>query len=330
MAGSRARWLGLGLGVYVVVGAATLWLHIMETRQIARQFILTYAAEYAQQQRAAVLARVDRELVLAQKMADSPLLLDWIRAETDPGRRQRALDELESYRRLFTDHSWFVAFEPRRHYYYNDEKNQFRGHELRHTLNSDDLSNHWYFDGMANLDQYGLHVDHSEKLDVTKLWLNVVVRDGEKKVGMAGSGLDVTSFLKSVVKSPRPGVTTILVDRHGAIQGHPDEALMGASANQYDENNRTTIFNLISAADRPAMQKLLAAEGEEAQSFKVQIEGRTLLGASVPLPSLDWDMLVLVDPRQMGQRVSWLPLLGVWLAGFILLGFSVSRARGGE
>lgn len=324
-----ARSRALVVAIYLVVGAATLWLHLRETRQVVRKFILTYAAEYAQQQRAAVLGRVDRELVLAQKMADSPLLLEWIRAEDDPGRRKRALDELESYRRLFSDHSWFVAFEPRRHYYYNDEKNQFRGHELRHTLNSDDLSNHWYFNGMANIDQYGLHVDHSEKLDVTKLWLNVVVRDGEKKVGMAGSGLDVTSFLKSVVKSPRPGVTTILVDRHGAIQGHPDEALMGASANRYDENNRTTIFNLISAADRPTMQKLLAAEGDDTQSFEVQIDGRTLLGASVPLPSLDWDMLVLVDPRQMGQRVSWLPLLGVWSAGLILLLLSGVRAKGG-
>lgn len=319
------------VAIYVVVTAGSLAAFYSATRSLAVEVAATYAQQFAEQQRSVIKARIDRELVLAQKLADSPLIVDWSRAENDPRRRQLALTELESYRRLFTDHSWFVALEPDRHYYYNDAQDQFRGKELRHTLRADDLSNHWYFATLANVTDYGLHVDHSEKLGVTKLWFNVVLFDGQKKVGVAGGGLDLTDFLKSVVKPPRPGVMTILVDRYGSIQGHQDESLMGATANQYDEGSRSTIFDLVAPSDRPALQKLLDRQADTGvESFELRYQGQPMAGAAVSLPRLEWTVLVLADPARLTPPSLFLPLLGVLLGSqlaLLLLGYFAKSAK---
>lgn len=327
MTGLRVRVVGVVIGVYVVVGAV---LGYMLTRPAVDPLVASYVKELAQQQRDAIFHRVERELVLGRKLADSPVLLDWIRHEQDPLRKQRALQELESYRRLFTDHSWFVAFEPHRNYYYNDAKNQFRGQELRHTLSPDDLSNHWYFATLANVTEYALHVDNSEKLGVTKLWFNVVVRDGSKKVGVAGSGMDLTGFLKSIVRPVRAGVTTIVVDRHGTIQGHPDESLMWVSADRLDESRLTPLFSLLAPADRPVVQGVLdrlQAGQPTVESFAVSYQGQPMLGAAAALPDLEWDVLVLAAPEQLAPSPPVGPVLGVWVAGLLvtvlLLGWSL-------
>jgi len=310
----------------VIAGALAYFLDQAQTA--SRQLVATYAAELAQQQRDAIYHRIERELVLGRKLADSPVLLDWIRHEDEPVRKQRALRELESYRRLFTDHSWFVAFEPRRNYYFNDAQDQYRGRELHHHLSADDLANHWYFATMANTTDYGLKVDSDAKLGVTKLWFNVVVRDGEKKLGVAGSGMDLTGFLKSIVKPSRPGVITIVVDRYGTIHGHPDESLMWVSADQFDESKITTLFTLLSPQDKPILQAVLDRLQDSpaaVERFEVRYQGRPLLGAGAALPDLEWDVLVLVDPAQLAPSPPLRPLLALLAGGLVVILLALAR-----
>src|ERR1044071_3150728 len=44
-----------------------------------------------------------------------------------------------------------------------------------------------------------LNVDHDDNLKVTKVWMNCVVRDGRDVVGVLGTGVDLSQFIREVV-----------------------------------------------------------------------------------------------------------------------------------
>jgi len=320
MAGLRGRFLLLVVGIYVLVGALTVLGFFLETRTIVRQLVAGYATQAALQQRGSIEARVEREVVLAQKLADSPFLKSWSRAENDPERKRLALEDLESYRRLFADHSWFCAFEPARNFYFNNAANEFRGRELRYTLQPDNPANGWYFQTLNNVTDYALHVDHDVALNVTKLWINVPIRAGERRLGVCGGGLDLTTFLQTLVKGTEPGVQTVLLDHQGVVQAHPDEALMWATANQFDEARRPTLESLVDAPDRAGVKAALAAlnGSREVESFAVRVQGRSLLAAATRMPDINWTVVVLVDPARAVHLHLFLPILAL-LAGSLLV-----------
>ncbi|HTD28785.1 MAG TPA: hypothetical protein VK660_05300, partial [Xanthomonadaceae bacterium] len=118
--GLRGRFLLLVIVIYVVVGSASLFGFYQVADSIIQRLGVGYATQYANQQRSRILAKVERELVLAQKLATSPLLRRWAQDEANPELKQTALQELESYRAIFADHSFFFVVRASGDYYTND------------------------------------------------------------------------------------------------------------------------------------------------------------------------------------------------------------------
>ena len=65
-----------------------------------------------------------------------------------------------------------------------------------------------------------LNVDNDIEIQVTKVWVNCLVHDGGTVVGAIGSGIDLTEFIQTAVKSKQAGVTSMFVDGDGSIQVH--------------------------------------------------------------------------------------------------------------
>ena len=68
-----------------------------------------FAVKTATLQKTRLLLRLQPDIALARKLADSPVLRRWAAAEEDPFLRELALAELYSFRRLFSDGSFFFA-----------------------------------------------------------------------------------------------------------------------------------------------------------------------------------------------------------------------------
>ena len=133
-------------GIYLAVGSVSAFgVYRLAQRQIER-LASGYATQYANQQRARIAAKLEREVVLAQKLVDSPLLQAWAQNESDPKLRGQALAELESYRHLFADHSYFFIVDQSKNYYFNNAQDEFKSNELRYVVKPDDPTSNWYFD----------------------------------------------------------------------------------------------------------------------------------------------------------------------------------------
>lgn len=330
--GLRGRFLLLVIGIYLGVGGLAAVGFMQLTERMVVRLGTGYATQYARQQQARIMARLEREVVLAQKLVDSPLLREWATHESNPELRRQALQELNSYRQLFSDRSFFFIVDRSKNYYFNNAADEFKGQELRYVVSRDDPRSNWYFDTIKNVDDFALHVDNSPQLGETKVWINAVVKEGPNKVGLGGSGLTLTDFLKEVVQSPDPGVRTVLVNRLGFVQGHSDSSLMEKNAQIKDEEKRLKIFDLFEPSQRSELETRIAAAIASPTSvshFEIEEKGHRLIVGAAYLKSIDWLALVFVDPSQVVGLQQFLPILAVvavaLLASVVLVSYAMDR-----
>ncbi|MEO5335882.1 MAG: SpoIIE family protein phosphatase [Magnetospirillum sp. WYHS-4] len=314
-----AIWL-----VFVLVAMASLYL---VTGTVAERLGSYFALRHVQWHKERLMATMSRELALARKMALSPLLQDWAENEENPELRRRALAELESFRDILSSRAWFVVSARTGHYFYNDAEDKYAGKELVDTVHANEPRDKWFFKTLNSPAPYNLNIDTDKALHVTKLWMNVAMtRPDGRRVGAAGTGVDLTQFVRDFVASSEEGAYVVLFDGGGGIQGHQRAELIDFMTRFKSESERSTVWRLFEREDdrqkvRQAMADLAAGRIQEA-SFAVRIEGRRHLIALTWLSEIDWyDMSVLDFDKVVGfQR--FLPVAG-GLAGALLVAILV-------
>lgn len=310
----RARVLLLTVAIFVATaGVAFVGLNYLVDRAVVRLGTL-FAEKQVQFDRYRGLEALFREASLAQTLARSPAIIEWSRNEQDPGARQRGMDELEHYRLAFKDHSYFFVNGRSGNYYFNDRDNAYEGKQLRYTLTPDNPRDGWYYKTIASSVDCQLNVDHDDNLRVTKVWVNCPVRDGDKAVGMIGTGIDLSDFIHEVVDLPQKGIDSVFVDRSGAIQAHRDPRMVDFHSLTKDAKSKKTIFRLLDReADRTAlagMMQRVAAGKNQVESRFVEIEGHRVLAGVGYLDRIGWFNVTFMDVDTLIERRLFNPIGG--------------------
>ena len=318
----RGRSALVLLLINLAVGGLTVAAFLVTARGISEGFAKRYAEKHAQLDKSRILAPIRREVALARKLADSEIMRAWCRSERDPSARARALAELESFRRSFEDQSYFFIPAASRHYYFNNAADEFHGRELRYTLDPADSANAWYFSTMKTVADFALHVDSSEQLGLLKVWINVLVKDHDDKVGLVGTGVDLSAFMQETAQSGDQAVTTVLVDRKGTLQAYPNTNYMEFNARMKDESRRMTLGQLLASdAERARLQdhigRLVRGQAQ-VEVFPLTVEGRRRMVAATYMNELDWINLAVVDPAQVMGLRPFAPILALMILGLAL------------
>ncbi|GIZ52253.1 biofilm regulation protein phosphatase SiaA [Noviherbaspirillum aridicola] len=286
----------IGTCVLVLLLASAIgWQVLQSTRD---QLGEAYARNLTLLNRERVLAPVARELALSQRLAGSQAVRQWLLDEQNTEKKVMAMREAEDYRQDFTDKSWFIISSQSLAYYFNDSESVYSP-EPRYFLKPEDEDDGWFFNTMKSDKRFNINVHPDEKLGLTKVWFNVLIHDGERRIGLAGTGLDLTTFLKSYVHDAEAGVTPIIVNAEGAIQAHPDVRRIAYNSGTTATGSETSVFALFTgdaerAAMRGAMQAAAAAPAG-AQLFSARLDGKRQLLAVAFIPELKWHVLTAVD-----------------------------------
>jgi diguanylate cyclase (GGDEF)-like protein len=280
------------------------------------------------------LGALMQEVALAETLSRSPVIAEWARDEHDPEKKARAIAELEQYRQSFADHSYFFVINASGNYYYNDAQNSHAGDEYAFTVHRDNPSDAWYYATVALGAGCHLNVDHDDELDVTKVWMNCVIRTGDTVVGVLGTGIDLTSFIRQVVDFPQKGVQAMFVDAQGAIQAHRDPRYIDFHSLTNAIENKKTIFSLLDLpSDRDALRQMLTevtTPAVEVRSRFMQIDGRQLLVGVGYLDKLGWYNVTFMDIDKIIDRSLFLPigllLAAVAIAVALVIAFIVKLA----
>jgi diguanylate cyclase (GGDEF)-like protein len=293
-----------------------MWLM---SRQVIDQVSQQWGVQFAERQvmfdKYRTLSPLMREIALARQMAAEPAVIDMALHEDNAAIRKRGITAMEKYRFNFRDHSYFAAFARSGHYYFNDAQNQYGGRQLRYTLSPKSSKDKWFYATLNDDSEYQVNLDPDVHLGVTKAWINVVIRHGQEKIGVVGSGLDLSELLRETVDLEQPGVHNLFIDKSLAIQLNSDPALIDYMTIAKEEGERIKVDLLLKNPSdirklREAMKALEFAPGN-ISTLLVDYQGSTHLLGVAYLPEIGWYDLTLLDIHSVNllKDLATVPLL---------------------
>ncbi len=301
---------------------------------VRNHFGEAYARNLTLLKRQSILAPISRDLALALRQADSEVTRQWLRDEQDPDKRALFFKEAEGYRKDFRSHSYFLASAAGLGFYFNDDKKGVSD-QPRHLLSPNQEGDSWFFSTLRQSEPYNINVNDDVHLKITQVWLNVLIRDGDRVLGVSGTGLDLTAFLQEFINTGEAGVTPMIVTRSGAIQAHPDPALIAINQAASTASQAQTLAGQLQQPHEQAALAAALARAEtqpaEVATLRVHLDGKEQLLALAYLPELKWHVVTAVDlkaARVLDQ--GWLnTAVGalVLLLGILLLAFAYAVER---
>ena len=302
---------------------------------VRQHFGQAYVRNLTLLKRQHILAPIARDMALATRFANSELTRQWLRSEQAAGPKAQFFREAEAYRGDLRSHSYFLASRHSRAFYFNDEKKPFSP-QARYILDPDKASDSWFFSTLQQSEPFNINVNYDAHLEITQGWLNILIRDSNRDVlGVAGTGLDLSEFLRDFIDTGEPGVTPMLVTRSGAIQAHRNRTLIATNqAASHADFSQTLAAQLPEGQPRNDLARAMAeaeARPGEVATFSARLEGRQQLIALSYLPELKWHVVAAVDLKAVQILDSqWLHLALSALAVLVLLmllafGYAVER-----
>lgn len=325
--GLREKTLFFLIGGVAAISAVALFFVVSQQQEarldLARQAVVRHVELY----KAKTLGGIEADLVLARKMADSEVLRQWVRQPpgTPPG--APAMQELASLVRLFSTHVAFVASKPAGKAWLFDARiSRADPASLPtplQTLSRENRDDDWFFQTLGQTEPYNFNLDHNRRLNVTKLWINVVMRDGPEAIGIVGTGIDMNEFINDFVRSKEPGLTSIYLTDDGVIQGHPDRSLIALNAPLSTPADSTTVWHLLgSDEERQALRAEMAAVKAGHRpigTLTLTLDGKPQIVAVAYVPPLKWYTLAALDAGTAAGDGRVLPVTMALLAAMLLV-----------
>lgn len=329
----KTRILLLSALLTIATGALAWWVAREQAVGIVSQWAMRYAEKQVLYDKVRMMQPILREIALSRQLANSQLIKAWARAPDDAELTRRALIEMENFRVNFADKSYFVALHPSGRYYHNNAKNEYASAPLRYTLDAKKPADRWFYDIIAQNRDMHINVNPDLPLGVTKLWIDVLIRDGNEILGVAGTGLDLTGFIREVVENSQPGITSLFVDHVGAIQVYRDEKLIDfASITKAAGTHKTLDMLFESDQDRQAMlaaMKEIEQQPSKTVSRLVQLQGKPTLVGLAYLPEIDWYEVTLLDVNTLLPMQNFVGMLLVFALSMLvaLIAFNLLLGR---
>jgi len=309
------------------VAAWTIFQHIAEG--IIEQWGVRLAETQVRYDSAKLLQPVTREIALARQMADSQVLRRWAQNESDPVLYAEARAEMESFRSNFHDQSYFVALLESGAYYHNNARNEFAGQPLRYHLKPGNPPDAWFYTIIREGRDFHLNVNPDVPLGVTKLWIDVLIRDGERILGVVGTGLELDGFIRNVIDVSPPGISTVFVDHTGAIQLFRDRDLIDYASIAKQAADKKMVDRLLDREeDRAQLRAMMAQLSARdtppmtVMSHFVSVDGKRYLAGVAYLQEIDWFEITLLDLDVL-MPVSSLNMAALAFAAALLLTLAI-------
>ncbi|OHE69364.1 MAG: hypothetical protein A2Z99_17595 [Treponema sp. GWB1_62_6] len=314
--------------VYAVAATGTFVVFVLSARAISYRYASRFASSQSLLEKEKILSLVERELALSLKLADDPAVRAWMLAEDDAALAEAAGAQLESYRRFLRDGAWFVAVRKSGSYY---ARTPATAAPVRTRMDPAVPGDRWFYDALAKDSDYALNVDHNDLLGENRIWINVLVRDRDgKAIGLAGCGMDLTSFLAALVGHQEPGIATVIVDSAGKIMAHEDAAIVAWNAETDRESEKVNIYGLLgSDADRERLKAFLSSNSFGDGAIGISIGKKRLLCSVGFMDELGWRNLVLVDAATVIGAADLVPLGAAVLVSLLVVLAGVFAAMNG-
>jgi len=244
-----------------------------------------------------------REIALARQMAAEPDIINMALHEQNPEIRQRGITAMEKYRFNFRDHSYFAAFAKSGNYYFNDAADQYADRQLRYVLSPTKPQDKWFYATLSDDREYQVNIDPDVHLNVTKAWINVLIRKDNETLGIIGTGIDLSDLIKETVSITQQGVKNLFIDKSMAIQLNSDPKMIDYMTIAKDVGQRIKVDMLLKNPSDIEHLKRVMQELEKSpagnSTLWVDYEGEKYLLGVAYLPEVGWYDLTLMEKHSL-------------------------------
>jgi phosphoserine phosphatase RsbU/P len=310
----------IGVLFLLTMGAAVV-VFVRTAGTMAARYGERYSVSQNLLERNRILSIIDRDATLSLKLADDPFVRAWMRDEADPVLRESALEQLESYRALFRDRSYFVGIADTLSYYVNTPETDGTAHTV---LDADQPHDRWFFETLASDRDFWINVDFNVLLNEIRVWINTLVRTSQGELlGVTGTGMDLSEFLVALVEHETAGISTIIVNAAGEILAHRDRTIIEHNARVTRNEDRIDLNALIASREEwSRLQSLLeelqendrwdgVLRDDDIRTIALDIEGTRVTAAIGYIPQLDWYNLVLVEEGAVMGLAEFYPFIAL-------------------
>ena len=213
-------------------------------------------------------SNLNGELLLATKMAKSPLISNFMQNTQNETLKKEAINEILSYQEAFKGkNSFFISASDLE--YFSDCK-------YLYTLDITAPANAWFDACLSTPNDYTFMVSYDTALKKTMLWVDAVVRDNAKKgIGLIGTGVDLSDFVDMMYNNLDKSCTMFFYNKDAEISGADDTSLLEQKLN---------IETML-----PEMAKI-----EKYPNSNTFYAGQKGCYFITPIPSVDWMMVLFV------------------------------------
>ena len=140
----------------------------------------------ARVKRASFETSMNEQLTLVLQMMKMPSIKAYLINPDDEVNREMAFQDFATFKDSFVSKSVFWISDTD-HKFYSDM-------EYSYTLDPSDPNEYWYNMTMYETDVYNFNINYNPQLKQTNLWVNAVVKDGNKPIGVIGTGIPLTEL----------------------------------------------------------------------------------------------------------------------------------------
>ncbi|MDR1813066.1 MAG: response regulator [Candidatus Fibromonas sp.] len=289
--------------VILVAGSVTFMLSMRQIIRVNKGHELSRILEI---KRIELEASVNGEIAVILRLANSPLIKHYFAEPNNPELKKNAFEEISSYRQALRGRSLFWINDMDKMFHYDNGD--------PYPINPEDPVNYWYNMTLHNTSVYNFDIHYNPKMKETRLWINAPVlhTDWYNPLGMVGTGVDISSFIKSVYKDAADGMDLYLVNNLGEITGARNIELV-LKKQKIDEE--------IAGITDSIFSRIKTLKPGEIQTFNVPL-GEVAIGT---VPVLNWYTVAFMPDRidDYKTALTWLFLVMLVLIFLIFIVFNI-------
>ncbi|MCL2440711.1 MAG: ATP-binding protein [Treponema sp.] len=257
--------------LFLIVLAVGSIAFLLSMRQVIRTGKGDELARTLEIKRIELENSVNTKVIVAVKMAESPLI---IRHFTHPQNTEvaaMALEEITSYHKTLAGNIFWV----------NNNDKLFHFDDLEPYVMDPSLpENYWYNMTLYDTEIYNFNINFNPDLNMINLWINAPVFDlNGYPLGMVGSGIDITAFITAIYEQNLGNTEMYFFNSLGEITVAMDMDLV---VNKEHINNKM--------GNDDYLEKALSLKPGETKIFD-SANGRTAIGT---VPVLEWYSIAII------------------------------------
>ena len=170
---------------------------------------------------------MNEQLTLVLQMMKMPSIKEYLIDPTNETAREQAFLDFATFMDSFKSKSIFWVSDAD-HHFYSDM-------QYSYDVNPDNPDEYWYNMTMYETDIYNFNINYNPTLKQTNLWVNAVVKDNGKPIGIVGTGIPLTDMITEMYSGLDPRISMYLFNDALEITGALDDSIIESKKSILDE-----------------------------------------------------------------------------------------------